>query len=490
MLEPLGPGKKPAKGKYDTCVIGAGAAGISVATQLARKGRSVCLAEAGKMEYSIESQGHYEGKSIGDPYFDLKATRLRLFGGSTGHWAGWCRELDPHDFEKKIASSMTAWPIKSEDLRRYSAPTAKILKIPQQSADRHLNPDLNEIFFEFSPPVRFGQEYKNEISSNDNLDAFTSCNLLGFQFDGARIENADFINYDGLKVTVRAKQFVLACGGIENSRILLIENEKFNNNLGNKHNMVGRYWTEHNTFTIGDFLLFKDDAFITKASVSSSGETSTRIFVGPSRQFLEREKVLSCGLRLLPLYKRTGAKKYLAKLLCVTPDLSNMLLDPFGRRLICAGTIRAAWEQLPHADNRVALSTEKDRFGLQRCELHWRKLIRDKLAPRKMAIALGNYLAENDIGRIKLAPWLLQNDDEFPIDDEIAGHHHMGGTRMAKAEDGGVVDTNCRVFGTSNLYVAGSSVFPSGGHVNPTFTIIQLALRLSDHLNNSLLADK
>jgi GMC oxidoreductase len=247
---------------------------------------------------------------------------------------------------------------------------------------------------------------------------------------------------------------------------------------------VGRYWTEHNVFTIGDFLLFEKDAFKTKTRVSPLGVESMRIFVGPSKRFLEQQSVLNCGLRLRPIYERFGARKYLAKLLCTTPDLSNALLEPFGERLICAGKIRAAWEQFPDIDNRVALSTERDSFGLSRCELHWRKTIRDKFAPRKAALALGKYMAEKDIGRIKLAPWLLRDDDMFPTNDEIASNHHIGGTRMANIEHDGVVDSNCRVFGTSNLYVAGSSVFPSGGHANPTFTIVQLALRLADHLSN------
>ena len=175
----------------------------------------------------------------------------------------------------------------------------------------------------------------------------------------------------------------------------------------------------------------------------------------------------------------------MADLLCTAPDLSNALLEPLGEKLVCAGTIRAAWEQFPEIDNRIVLSSERDEFGLQRCELRWRKSGRDKLAPMKTALALGRYLAEKDIGRIKLAPWVLRDDGEFPDDDEIGGNHHMGGTRMAASEADGVVDPNCRVYGTSNLYIAGSSVFPSGGHANPMFTTVQLALRLAEHLSST-----
>jgi hypothetical protein len=490
MLRRLESDDRPADSLYDVCVIGAGAAGITISTNLARRGYSVMLAEGGELQATPDSLNQYQGKVVGDPYFDLRSTRLRYFGGSTGHWGGWCRALDPGDFEAKSASSITAWPISYKQLNHYAAPAAAILQLPEQKPDRFLNSDFNEIFFRFSPPVQFGQEYQDEIGSSSNLDAFLNCNLIGFGFDGARISTAEFANYADLRVFVRAKEFVLACGGIENSRILLNANERFENKLGNRSGLVGKYWTEHNVFTIGEFLLFEEDAFETKfRDPRIPGLGRRQIFIGPSERFLEREKVLNCGIRLLSyLFTPTDAKKHLENLLCTTPDLSKKVLKDFGERLVCAGNIRAAWEQFPDIENKVVLSTERDRFGLKLCDLHWKKSRIDKLAPRKSATALGRYLAENDIGRIRLAPWLLQDNESFPSNDEIAGNHHMGGTRMAEMEDDGVVDSDCRVFGTSNLQMAGSSVFPSGGHANPTFAIVQLALRLSDHLSNKLRA--
>ena len=74
--------------EFDVCVIGAGAAGITLATRLARRGRSVLLAEGGEIDFSAASQKQYEGAVVGDPYFDLAETRLRFLGGSTNHWGG------------------------------------------------------------------------------------------------------------------------------------------------------------------------------------------------------------------------------------------------------------------------------------------------------------------------------------------------------------------------------------------------------------------
>jgi choline dehydrogenase-like flavoprotein len=489
MLRRLESDNRPSDALYDVCIIGAGAAGITISTNLARRGYSVMLAEGGELQPTPDSLNLYRGQVVGDPYFDLTTTRLRYFGGSTGHWGGWCRALDPGDFEAKSASRMTAWPIAHEQLDDYAAAAAAILKLPEAKPDRSLNSDFNEIFFRFSPPVKFGDEYRDEIVATDNLDAFLNCNLIGFGFDGASISTAEFANYADLKVSVRAKRFVLACGGIENSRILLHANEKYDDRLGNRSDLVGKYWSEHNVFTLGEFLLFDDDAFTTELRETDPGRGRRRIFIGPSEQFLERERILNCGIRLTPYtFTRKGAQKHLERLLCASPDLSKRVLKDFGERLVCAGQIRAAWEQYPDIGNKVVLSAQRDRFGLKLPELRWKKSRRDKLAPRRSATALGRYLAEKDIGRIQLAPWLLQDNESFPGNDEIAGNHHMGGTRMAERADDGVVDPDCRVFGTSNLHIAGSSVFPSCGHANPTFTIVQLALRLSDHLSNELRA--
>ena len=144
--------------------------------------------------------------------------------------------------------------------------------------------------------------------------------------------------------------------------------------------------------------------------------------------------------------------------------------------------MRAAWEQEPNSRNRIELSEESDKFGVPRVKLHWKKGQLDLKTAQKTAQRFGIYLAEADVGRLQLDPWVL-GKGTYPENDELAGNHHMGGTRMAEAPSEGIVDRNCKVFGQENLYIAGSSVFPSAGHANPTMTIVQLALRLAHQLD-------
>jgi choline dehydrogenase-like flavoprotein len=151
-----------------------------------------------------------------------------------------------------------------------------------------------------------------------------------------------------------------------------------------------------------------------------------------------------------------------------------------------AGVVEAMSEQAPNPRSRVYLGEEKDRFGQRRPVLDWQPTEFDKRTLRVAALEIAKHYARRDFGRFKLDDWLLQEDATFPTvesgEHHVGGYHHMGTTRMGVSAKDGVVDGNCRVFGHDNLYIASSSVFRTGGYANPTFTIVQLALRLGDHL--------
>ena len=150
-----------------------------------------------------------------------------------------------------------------------------------------------------------------------------------------------------------------------------------------------------------------------------------------------------------------------------------------------AVVLRAAWEQAPNPASRVTLGADRDRFGKRRPVLDWRVGDLDRRTIRETAVEFGRFLVKSDFGRLRLADWVVNPDLPMPglgEGEETAGNHHMGTTRMAATAERGVVDSNCKIFGLDNLYIGGSSVFPTGGHANPTFTIVQVALRLADHL--------
>jgi choline dehydrogenase-like flavoprotein len=175
---------------------------------------------------------------------------------------------------------------------------------------------------------------------------------------------------------------------------------------------------------------------------------------------------------------------------CPLPFDALLATEMAGKPAAClahVGDAFVACEQSLNPDNRVSLGTERDRFGLRRIEFHWSLSETDLRTLRTAAMEVARALADADVGRMKILPWLLNG--ETPNGDQVyGGNHHMGTTRMSADPKQGVVDGDCRVHSLANLYIGGSSVFATSGHANPTYTIVQLALRLGDHLSGLLRA--
>jgi len=462
----------------DVCIIGAGAAGITLAHTLSQRSLKVILCEAGGMDYSEDSQSIYKGKVEGDPYYDIETARLRYFGGTTNHWTGWCRPLDAYDFKVKAGIAETAWPIARSDLDPYLDRARDILEVkPVPDGPMLGDSGLKRIGMAFSPPVRFAEKYREPLEQSPFVQVVLNANLIGTRAENGQVTHARIADYDGNERMVAAKHFVIACGGIENSRQLLWLHESGQLPLGESAPVVGRYWGEHPHAPIGDVVILKDEAFRFLDFALD--------FFAPTPEFMEKNRSLNCQLFLKSTHYG-GAKEVIADLLCTAPTLGQWAMHKFGKTLACVAELNAAWEQEPLATNRISLGDEKDRFGVPRPILHWKRSPQDYRTLRETAVAFAKYCANADIARVRLPEWLLSDKGEFPEIGYIAGYHHMGGTRMAASADKGVVDANCRIFGYDNIYVAGSSVFASVGHANPTFSIVELTLRLADHLHNRL----
>lgn len=452
---------------YDATIIGAGAAGITLALKLSAEGKKVALIEAGGIEYSDESQQIYKAKTVGDPYFELDVARLRYFGGTTNHWAGWCRTFEPEDFNRGYLGDKYKWPIDFEELDQYRTEACKILEISSEFQDEApSDSDVESIGFNFSPPVRFGSKYFDTLVANPLVHLFLNSNLVDVAFSGKFLTSIKIASYNGKLSSVSSRNFIFAMGGIENSRYLLWLKSKYGNSFLSDVSPIGSYWMEHPHFTIGQ-------AIVDKSKVSER-------FYSVSAKAQVDEGILNCGFRVEQLNDE-GTKALIRDLLCLAPSLGKSLVSLSGRNLVCGVRFRAVWEQSPEIQNNISLDSKNDQFGIPKPILNWEKSELDRKTLISSVERFNKWLLRIDGGRIKLDSWVLNHKD-YPLNDELAGYHHMGGTRMHATEEYGVVDENCRVYGSSNLYVAGSSIFTTGGHNNPTLPIVQFALRLADHL--------
>jgi choline dehydrogenase-like flavoprotein len=451
---------------FDYCVIGSGPAGITLSLKLAKNNKKILLVEAGGINITQESQMLYEGQVIGDEYLALDTCRLRYFGGTSNHWSGVCRTFDASDFDSKESFKENKWPINKSNIDKYIDEASNILEIPKIPKDmKSLSQDIKTIHFVNSPPVRFKDKYFNEINDSKNIFLSLNTNCINLETNGHSITGAILKNR--IQKKIKSKNFILATGGIENSRLLLWSNELSNYQVVKNYKSLGRYWMDHPNFDVGEAVMFnksKHDYFsnyfaITDKKKADLGILNARI------GFSENNRSL---------------KQSILDLKCMAPKLSNFL--EFNQDIVCGSNIRAVWEQEPTLNNRIELSKEIDLIGVPKTNLYWKKTKKDINTIRKTLETFALSFVEQKLGRIKIYPFI--ESGEFPSNHSLASSHHIGGTRMSNDSNLGVVDENCKVHGQSNLYIMGSSIFPTGGYTNPTLPIIQFALRLSDHLLN------
>ena len=474
---------------FDVCIAGTGPAGITLAHRLAAKGASVALFEAGGFDEDDQSQDLYQGDIVGRDYFPLDVARLRYYGGTSNHWGGWSRPLDAHDFLPNPFNPLSGWPIARSDLDPYGDETATILDLnqPPDAALDMFNGVPSEfvpIFFRFSPPTRFGPKYKAEIAASNRIALCLNANLVDLVLDdsGRSIGEATLRSYNQpAPFTVRASYFVVALGGLENPRFLLNANRQRPAGIGNEHDLVGRYFLEHLHVPVGPMVL-------------RQAEPNMMIY-SPTPGMMADEGVLNFGLRLTPIFPPAPGSDDAKKVdpACADPLTDLVAAEMAGTPIWCpgrGGEVFLVGEQALNPESRVLLTDDRDRFGLRRMALKWTLSDIDFHTLRTATVQLASLMATRDVGRMKVKDWLLSDDPapKLTLDELQGGNHHMGTTRMSDDPKTGVVDRDCRVHSVDNLFMGGSSVFATSGHANPTYTIVQLALRLGDHLGQLIAA--
>lgn len=473
--------------RADVCIVGTGPAGITVANELAGTGLKVLLLESGLLEADAKAQSLNEGESTGIAY-DTSASRLRLLGGTSNHWGGAILPLDESDFEARPWLPRSGWPITFSSLLAYYARAERVLKVEgrltygrwranKPSSVDFLGPNFRPVIGTTNP-VRFGTAYREMLEQAPNVTCMLDATVLELLLDGtdSSIERVLVTSMAGPRFFVRARCFVLATGGLENARLLLLSNSRRKEGLGNAHGHVGRYFQEHVGFFQCARLIFNN---------SSTGDRykSSEPWFSFSEEFLTKHRLMSgnIGFRASEVPKISRSEKLYGRFRRWLFDeeprpMSNVY---WAERDILPFDVTIDAEQSPNPDSRVTLAATKDYLGQQRLSLNWvlSEFDRDNII-RKLR-TLGTELGRLKLGGLWIRPRVL---NEKPFKTISTGAHHVGTTRMSARPEDGVVDADCRVHGIPNLFVAGSSVFPTSGRANPTFTIVALAIRTADKI--------
>ncbi len=509
----------------DVCIVGAGAAGITVARSLLDSGLDVLLMESGGKDFEKPARDLAEGESVGFPYYPLEESRLRFFGGTVAVWGGRSAQLDGIDFRERGWVKHSGWPFGKDLLRPYYRKAQALLGLSpvEDNTLPDYESDLKRVepaFFQFDEQFdRFTFDHCDDLTSSPNVRVLLHATAVKLvpSANGRTIESVEIANLRGGSGTVRAKACVIATGGLEVPRLLLAsKHDTHPDGVGNNQDLVGRFFMEH-PHARGAQILTKDALRLFEVMprfVRRGGERLGMLF-HPSEELQAEEGILnSCftlAVRRHPgenqiLYKQvynnlrhelspTRFGRGLWKLSRRASVYTQEKIGPFlTRRKLrkqdngIYAVIRA--EQAPNPDSRITLSDQRDALGVPRISLDWQLSEIDKLSVERLVCAFGGELERLGLGTVEPAAWLSDRSkgwesDQLVSNHAIGGYHHMGTTRMATSANRGVVDEDCRVYGVDNLYVAGSSVFPTGGWANPTLTIIALAIRLAEQLEKT-----
>ena len=494
----------------DLCIIGSGPAGVSLALEWIGSNRKVILLEGGGFNVENQMQLLYQGKSLDRPYYPLQSVALHYFGGTSGHWAGFCAPFDPIDFEQRAWVPHSGWPFDRAHLDPYYTRAQKFLELDPYDFDvaayekrdpevRRLPLDESVFFhklWQFSAPTRVGTVYRDPIVNAANVHLYTYAKVVELVPNPGvtAIDSLRAKTIDGKEHRVRARHYVVACGSIHNARLLLASNSVAAKGVGNANDLVGRYFMEH----------FE----ITSAEATFEAPQPFRIFAYPGRGRkgaraelalqggVQRKHQILNGTASFQAGGLTGKESSRFASFGSDAEAYVKQQDAQAARGAAGGPARGGGapntqtvyrmftrqEQAPNPDSRILLSTEKDALGMPLADLQWRFTPIDKRSIRVFYELLGEELGRAKLGRVRLGDWLLDGDDTAWPNHLSGGWHSMGTTRMHKDPKQGVVDPNCKFHGIANLFAAGGSVYPTGGAVNPTLTLVALSLRLADHL--------
>jgi choline dehydrogenase-like flavoprotein len=511
----------------DICIVGGGAAGITIAREFIGTRFSVLLLESGGLEAEEETQKLYDSEVVGLPHTSVHEGRVRVFGGTTTLWGGQTLRLDAFDLQKRSWVPFSGWPISREDLEHFYDRADQVLqigpRIPYKDICAAFGLDAPEfdsaqLYMEcsqWSPKPNFGTTYRRELRNASNISVLLHANVTSIVTNdsAAAVQKIEFRTLFGKQGMAEAHVYVICCGGIETARLLLASDRAEPKGLGNKHDLVGRFFQEHIHIRFGDLLtngrkrlqdyfesFYRNGLkYFPVIALSQQMQTEKNLLsVHGSAMFDDTPNSGIAALKQLFRMVSRGTKVGPGELRRFLRDALTSPADVWrlGYRFYIkerSGTPRhgpiyvgAQAEVAPNPDSRITMSDTRDRLGMRRVRLDWRI---GELERRTLYEYIRTFASEFQrlgLGTFDLSQAASLDDSTAWVRMPHDSAHHMGTTRMHESPQLGVVDPNCRVHGVNNLYIGSSAVFPTCARSNPTLTIIALCLRIADRLKGVL----
>jgi choline dehydrogenase-like flavoprotein len=500
-------GGTPAELEADLCIVGAGAVGIAIALEFVGTRSRVVVVESGGERPEPDTERLYESQLLGLHASTIHDGRARVFGGTTTMWAGQAMPLDQIDFCVRDWVAGSGWPISLAQLEPYYRRAERLLGLPHASYDEGSWPPalpmppssdgLVRRFSTFSPAPNFAAAHRAVLHRAGNVTVLLHANAtaLSVRDDGSAVQAIEIASLRGRSGRVSARRYVICCGGVETARLLLASRGPRSDGVGNERGLVGRFFQEHGHVKVPVVPASRRAV----AGVFHSKRTRgiryfAKLAASPALQ--RRERILSVGanlcydaganlaVRALKNGAWVAATRHPRQLTAAGYRrlvLGEKASEGFGTMYFCVQT-----ETAPRRESRVTLDRRADALGMPRAIVDWRVGSIELRTAELFAGRLDAMLRTSGLGHLDLAGFPLERDLSRLSERVHGGCHHAGTTRMADDPRDGIVDRDCRVFGVENLFIAGSSVFPTSGWSNPTLTLLALGYRLADRLRAEL----
>jgi choline dehydrogenase-like flavoprotein len=502
----------------DVCIVGSGAAGISIALELIGTPHQVLVLEGGGEGPEAESQKLYDTEIAEVPFESAQLGRARQFGGTTTLWAGQLLPLAAFDFQARDWVEDSGWPFGRDTIEPYYRRAEGVMQVPTLTYDaaswpRDLPrpPDLDGDRLEFRHSVFSGHRnlataYRERLAAAPNVRVVTHANVTNVVTSGPMVERLELKSLSGRTGSATGRHYVICCGGIETARLLLASP-----GVADGRPLLGRYFQDHmnvlvearparkrrfrsmfNTRRVGsmryypkiaatdsyqqDERLLAVGADVCYVPDGETGITAAKRVVESLRWSDRRSELPGAAAAALVRSHQLVAAGYRHVVLKQKPS------ENLGPTYVCVQV-----ETKPNPDSRITLAERRDALGMPLAIVDWRTTDTEAHTVEVFTRLLAEEFRRAGLGELELSGLPLPGDRRALHDAVLPGHHHLGATRMHPDPAHGVVDGNCQVHGLDNLHVASGSVFPSGGFSNPTLTIIALALRLADRLKGELL---
>jgi len=525
---------------YPVCIIGGGAAGITLAIALSRQGKRVLLIEGGDWK-EVQNNDAYTGEAV-SPHATTTEFRYQRLGGTTHLWGGRCVPLDSYDLKQRDYVPNSGWPLSADELFPYYSQALDycdagendftVNALRNQAAMfedlKQLNGEIKELIERYSLPTDFAKKFGAELKSSKHILVLKGTRVTSMHMNksGDSVESIELNNGES-RLNMKVNQVVIAGGGIESTRLMLAT-RKHTPAWGRFDSSLGKYYACHYDLIFGS-LRFNQNKPYFEFEKTMDGVYARRKLQF-NEAFLDQHHLLNSTFRLhFPAYadpshgsgvlstiylaksvlakeyqailnhggqEVAGNRQYFAHVSNVVTDAHSVAkfgMDWILKRQLAKrklpytlinnknGTYPLEFnsEQVPDKHNQISLLDAVDRFGMPRIKVEWRMTDQDIDSGIRSFQLLKNLLEKTDHCRLEFDAKKLEEgvSSALPV-----GGHHIGSTRMGTSDSNSIVNSDGRVHGVENLFIASSSVFTTNGHANPTLTIVALSLKIANYL--------